>query len=435
MNRRRITATIIKERILLFRDPGGLVMLIAMPIMLIIAMALVQDGPFKDYQDVGFKVVWVDNDQKPLGDSLRAMFEKSGRFTLIDSYKGIPVTEELAKKLVEEGEYPLGVLIPKGSYSEMLNRSNKLINTIGKASGQPSIIPVRPGVDSLQITLFFDPIAKATIRMAIQNGIEKMLFKIQLDMLFDKMHIPGNSTESEDLGGKENESLLADNIIVENLGKQSMPTFIMSSVQHNVPAWIVFAIFFLIIPLSGNFIKEKKEGSRLLLDMTPGSFIDIILGKVIFYSLFGLFQFLSILIASRVLLPLVDLPVLEMNQSIFPAIVAAAGISFAAVSFGVLVGSLFNTYHQAMMFGSVTIVILSALGGIWVPIEVLPYSLQLVAELSPLQWGLSLFQDVFVRGITWDRFFLKLCLLIVFGVVCLIISTIHHDLQKKKVGF
>ena len=88
-----------------------------------------------------------------------------------------------------------------------------------------------------------------------------------------------------------------------------------------------------------------------------------------------------------------------------------------------------------MMFGSVTIVILSALGGIWVPIEVLPYSLQLVAELSPLQWGLSLFQDVFVRGITWDRFFLKLCLLIVFGVVCLIISTIHHDLQKKKVGF
>ena len=406
-----------------------------MPILLILSMALVQDGPFKDYQDVGFKVVWVDNDHKPLGDSLKAMFENSGRFTLIESYKGIAITEALAKRLVEEGKFPLGVLIPKGSYAEMLNKTNKLINTIGKASGQPSIIPVRPGIDSLQITLVVDPVAKTTIMMALQNGIEKMLFKIQLDLLFKKMQIPVNNAEDPDFGGRDNATLLANNIIVENLGKQNKPTFIMSSVQHNVPAWIVFAIFFLIIPLSGNFIKEKKEGSRLLLDMTPGSFIDIILGKVIFYSLFGVFQFLFILIASRILLPMVGLPVLDMNQAILPAIIAASGISFAAVCFGIIVGSLFNTYHQAMMFGSVTIVILSALGGIWIPIEVLPSSLQLVAEVSPLQWGLSLFQDIFVRGIVWDRFFIKLCLLIVFGVVCLIISNIYHDFQKKKVGF
>jgi ABC-2 type transport system permease protein len=30
-----------------------------------------------------------------------------------------------------------------------------------------------------------------------------------------------------------------------------------NSVQHNVPAWALFAIFFIVVPLSINLVKEK----------------------------------------------------------------------------------------------------------------------------------------------------------------------------------
>ena len=36
---------------------------------------------------------------------------------------------------------------------------------------------------------------------------------------------------------------------------------IPNSVQHNVPAWTLFAIFFIIVPLSINIVKEKSQGT------------------------------------------------------------------------------------------------------------------------------------------------------------------------------
>ncbi|MDQ3048835.1 MAG: ABC transporter permease, partial [Bacteroidota bacterium] len=38
-----------------------------------------------------------------------------------------------------------------------------------------------------------------------------------------------------------------------------------------------------------------------------------------------------------------------------------------------------------------------ALGGIWVPVYVMPESIRLFAELSPLYWSLSAFHKIFLN--------------------------------------
>jgi len=434
LNIKRIISTFWKEKILLLRDPGGLAMLLIMPVLLIVTMAIVQDAPFKDYQDVSFKILWADADHRLLSDSLKSMFNKSPQFELIDSIEGRPLSKLQVYQLVKRGNYSIGIVITKGSYAEILNRTNKILNLIGSAGGQPSIIPVRQEIDSLNVVLLFDPVAKSTFKMAVQNAVEKMLFKVQMDILFSKLGRTPDGVSAVDSHSGNIQSLLGEKLIVKNLGKVKSSSLVMNSVQHNVPAWIVFAIFFLIIPLSGNYIKEKGEGTRWMIGMTRGSHMDILFGKVLFYTCFGLFQFIFILIISNLILPYVGLPTLEIGWSVFPAMAATLGIAFAAVSLGIMIGTLFNTYHQAMMFGSIAIVILSAIGGIWVPIEVLPPTLQYLAGISPLQWGLHLFQDIFLRGIEWKTYFLEIGLLLIFGMICLLIAFYFHRLQTKKAG-
>jgi len=45
----------------------------------------------------------------------------------------------------------------------------------------------------------------------------------------------------------------------------------------------------------------------------------------------------------------------------------------------------------------VSVVIAAALGGIMIPVYVMPRFMQELSVVSPLAWGLNAFQDVFVR--------------------------------------
>ncbi len=63
-------------------------------------MALIQDAPFKDYQEVKFDILTVDNDHGRLGRYIREGLGNSGQFNVIDSLNNQPVSETTAKALM-----------------------------------------------------------------------------------------------------------------------------------------------------------------------------------------------------------------------------------------------------------------------------------------------------------------------------------------------
>lgn len=71
--------------------------------------------------------------------------------------------------------------------------------------------------------------------------------------------------------------------------------------------------------------------------------------------------------------------------------------SLAAAGYGVFVGTAARTYEQASMFGAVSVVIAAALGGVMIPVYMMPKGMQLVSRFSPLAWGLDALTDIFVR--------------------------------------
>jgi ABC-2 type transport system permease protein len=73
-------------------------------------------------------------------------------------------------------------------------------------------------------------------------------------------------------------------------------------------------------------------------------------------------------------------------------------IAIGATSYGMLIGTLFNTQAQGAVFGAISVIILAALGGIWVPTFVMPDFMQQVSSFSPLNWGLEIYYGLFLRG-------------------------------------
>ncbi|MEZ4525561.1 MAG: ABC transporter permease [Desulfobacterales bacterium] len=81
-----------------------------------------------------------------------------------------------------------------------------------------------------------------------------------------------------------------------------------------------------------------------------------------------------------------------------------------------------RTYEQASMFGPVSVVIAAALGGIMVPVYVMPRVMQQISHFSPLAWGLTALTDIFVRGGNVKTVLPELLLLLAFFSVNIFIA-------------
>jgi ABC-2 type transport system permease protein len=171
-----------------------------------------------------------------------------------------------------------------------------------------------------------------------------------------------------------------------------------STMQQNIPAWTIFGMFFIVVPLGGSLIRERQSGTLARLLAMPVSPFTILSGKIIAYVIICLIQFFLILVVGKTLLPLLGTPVLYMGQSIFGIILITLCSALAACGYGILIGTLARTYEQASMFGAVSVVIAAALGGIMVPIYVMPKLMQNISLFSPLSWGLTGYITLFVRG-------------------------------------
>ncbi|WP_217601750.1 ABC transporter permease [Chitinophaga sp. GbtcB8] len=393
----RLLATIRKEWLLLIRDRGGLALLFLMPLVLITVMALIEDAPFRDYQELKFDVLTVDNDHGRLARYIKEGLEHSGQFTLVDSLDGKPVTQEDAVRLVNAGDYKICILIPKGATAAIVSNANRIVNDLSKRMGLPAVQPVKSRNDSLNVLIYFDPAAKKAFKSAIHQALDNFLTQIETDLLLERIKLQLHSKEA-DAADTFAIQLKAVGLQEQVTGPTKQINMVYNSVQHNVPAWSIFAMFFIVIPIAGNMIREREDGSLLRMKLIPGSYLALLAGKMLFFVSICVVQFYLMTLVGIYLMPLLHLPRLVLGHSYLPVFVIALCISLAATAYGILVGTLFKTPNQALSFGAISIVILSAIGGIWVPLEVMPPAMQFIGHLTPLNWGLEAINDLYLRN-------------------------------------
>jgi ABC-2 type transport system permease protein len=206
---------------------------------------------------------------------------------------------------------------------------------------------------------------------------------------------------------------------------------IPNAVQHNIPAWTIFAMFFIVIPLAGNIIKERESGMALRLRTMPGSNLPVILGKSTVYFIVGLFQAFFMILIGVAVMPLFGMPALVIEGGTLPLLLIAISVSLAASGYGVLIGTIATSQEQSSIFGSISVVILAAIGGVWVPTFMMSDLMVSLSKTSPLNWGLNAFYEVFLRNAGVADVLLNILLLLVFFIVCISISWVYNQLKTN----
>ena len=176
------------------------------------------------------------------------------------------------------------------------------------------------------------------------------------------------------------------------------------------------------LPLAGSIINERSEGLFIRMRTFPGSYLSVLSGKLFIYFMVALVQFALVLVVGKYILPLLGLPVLDIGTHFFSLIVLTINLALAAVVYGLLVGTLFSTPQQSAVFGGISILIMSALGGIWVPLNIMPHFMQTVSSLSPLNWALMGYYELFIKGGDWFAIQFQVIKLVVFFIVALAVS-------------
>ena len=426
----KLYASVKKETLLLLRDRLGLSILFIMPMILIFVMTLIQDAAFKTLNEKGIPIVFVNEDKDSLGILIEQGLRGNDLCSLYDSIDGRPATFERAKQAVAEGKFMIGIVIPDGATDAIRRNTGRLVNeTMEPDSAIKNNIS--SAADSVEIKILIDPVAKKSFLSSVTSNLREFISEVKTKIMFQTFSeqvaalIPGKSTGPKNAFAST-QIIRYNEIYASKTGDKLVP----NAVQHNVPAWTIFAMFFIVIPLSGSIMKEKNEGSVFRLHTMPGSYLLLISGKIIVYVLICFIQFLLMLTVGLIFLPLLGLPVLALGNSFAGIFILTIATAFAATGYGVLVGTLSSTEQQGAIMGSLSILLLSALGGVWVPTYIMPQLMRNISSFSPLNWSLEGFYKLFLRGTGAGAILGNTAKLLAFGITSICIASMANKIKR-----
>jgi len=405
---------------LLKRDIGGIVIIFVMPLLLIITITLIQDSTFKNLEGTKIPIIFIDNDKSEISKNIKKEFENGKTFELLTNF-----TEKSAEKAVFGGDYQMAIVIPKNLTKNINSNVESKVQAIVSSFGlenDSAFVKENP-VKSDDIHLYFDPATNIGFKNNVMTAVNKMVFEIENKKIYKAFQDQLGTTE--DLGKTKN--LISFKEITPKKGKTDiMP----NSVQHNVPAWALFAIFFIVVPLSINLVKEKSQGTSVRARISPTPYFVHILGKTFTYLIICVIQFLLMVAVGIYLFPYMDLPQFDVTGKMFPLIVVTIFAGLAAIGFGVLLGTVANTQEQSAPFGATSVVVLAAVGGIWVPVFLMPEFMQTIAKFSPMNWGLNAYYDIILRNSGIGGIAKEIIFLFLFYIAMVAISLFYERKQN-----
>jgi ABC-2 type transport system permease protein len=361
---RKLWPILKKEMLLLSRDLPGLIILFLMPFLLIFVVTLAQENALK-FKDSKTPLLFTGDPENPLTSRLLSGLDSSGFFVPVTSLNGVPLSGHRVREMVEAGDYKFAVIV-------------------GKA--QSSII------------LLSDPTLQGSYHQSVTNSLNFIIKGTQSRMAMEEIlgGLPG--TMQPLIGSMIEERMQHLDPVNKEYAVRDKQSIEPNVIQNNVPGFIMFAMFFIVIPLAGSLITEKNEGSFQRLRSLPVSITAIIGGKVIIYLVICLVQFMLMMFIGTWVFPVFfGFPALEFGHQYLAIAVATVAASLAAIGFGIMVGAAASTHNQAALFGSVMVVLLGIISGTFLPVHLMPRVIQYISYVSPIRWGLDNYLNIFIR--------------------------------------
>jgi ABC-2 type transport system permease protein len=413
----KLRAAILKDVKILTRDKVGLIIMFAMPIVLVLVIASLQAGTFELVNENKVQLLLCNKDTGAASTQLIQALDKAGMFS-IHNTTGID-EKQVADKMNEQNAL-VAIVIPANFSNNIRLKAKdvtaKALNDFGVKEKTNTTKK-----DSIyNITFYYHPVLQTSYRQSIQGALRSALQLVESKQILQTLYFSLNERKLPEALEQEiitNQAQIEE-IPVSKDGSKTIP----NATQHNIPAWTIFAMFFIVTSLGSNLVKEKLSGSFIRLKTLPTNYLVALLSKQITYMFVCMAQVVVIFSIGVWLFPVIGLPALNMPHDILALIMVSFVCAWCAISYAQCIGVFAETQEQANGFGAVSIVLLAAIGGILVPSFAMPYSFQFLLKISPMHWCLEAYYNLFLEGGKLSDVIKNIIPLFVIAVVLQVIS-------------
>jgi ABC-2 type transport system permease protein len=354
-----LIAAISKEFRLVFRDFHSVLVLFAMPAVFIIIMSLAMQDQFAPGKTATFEIRFFNAESNPTSDRIIELLLQSEYFRL--KRTNTPNDPQAIKTLLGD------------SNSAYIHIPSNFARLPDPDTGEYSSVEIwlTPNVDIRTSLLISSVVKEALIRATLPpaNG-----------------HNGGTDIPISDY--------IKTGYLYQDDEYSQRPT----AVQQSVPAWLIFSMFFVVIPIATTLVTEKQQGTLIRLRAMNVSMNGFLVAKILPYLLINQLQLLLMLLLGIYLVPILGGDKLTISGAWWNLAPISLAIGFSAVSYALLIAVIAKTTEQATSIGGIGNILLGAIGGIMVPKFVMPDYLQKITQVSPMSWGLDGFLDIFLRN-------------------------------------
>ena len=386
-----------KEITALSRDRHGLLALFIMPAAFILIMSLALQDAFSGQATRVLRYTVADLDNSPQSRQLLERLAEHSEFERTGAADDPPS----ARQAVRDGEAGAALIVPRG---------------FGAAS---------PGkTESPALRLLTDPALTPAVLQAFRGAVQTSLLRGTIDELAERARRTRPAAASAKPSGNATPPA-APRIEIEPASGNAQAAQ-PSAVQQSVPAWLIFSMFFVVIPLSSIFIAERRDGTLQRLRSQQIPFATILAGKLLPFWLVNQIQALLMVLVGMYLVPLAGGEARVLPEAWLPLWLVACAVSLAAVCWALLVATLTRTSEQATVVGGIGNILMGAVGGIMVPKTVMPATMQSLTAFSPMSWALDGFHHVMLRQAGIGEIFGSAAALLAFALSALAVALLIH---------
>ncbi len=368
----------IKKEFLQFkRDKRMFAVILIAPVVQLIFLGYAATLDVKDVKTV----VW-DQDKSSTSREFLEKYERSGYFTLqyhVSSYKEIT-------DLLDNGDVIMAIIIPADFEKDVRSgRTSKLQTIFDGSDGN-----------------------KALIAAGYSQGITVSF---------------GSHIVSE---------------FIERSGKKNLPVMKIPVIEAETRAWYnpdlvtrnymlpgIVGLLIMVVTInltSLAIVKEREIGTFEQLIVTPLKSYQIIIGKLVPFSILG---FVSITIVMTVMRYWFGI---EVKGSVGLLYFSALLFMLSTLGLGLFVSTISKTQQQATMtsfFGVMMPMIY--LSGFSFPIENMPMWVQWITYLIPLRYFITIVRGIILKGVGFAELYDQFLALFIFGILILALSSLRFN--------
>jgi ABC-2 type transport system permease protein len=368
MNLLRLKALIQKEFAQFFKDKKLLPIIFVAPILQLIFLGYAASLDVKN-------IAFVLNDMDKSSESRRFVesFTNSGYFTLefaTDDYTEV-------QQYLDNSQAGMALIIPPDFGDKILRR------------------------ETVDVQVLFDGSEGNSTAIASS-------YAMQIINRFSQQILVSIIGDSRRLGGITTETRAWYN-----------PTLI--SRMFMVPGVLVLLLLITTTNLTAMaIVKEKEIGTLEQLLVTPLRPVELIIGKLIPFTLIGL------IVDTVALLVMVFGFGIPVRGSVVLLYVLTGGFLMTSLGLGLFVSTISKTQQQAMMVGMFFVMLpMMYISGFVFPVENMPVVLQWLSTLIPMKYYLIAIRSIILKGVGFSELWFETVMLFGMGIVVLTASVMR----------